>query len=175
MIARDLKQDPVALKLAMTSYLLAQAVLIPASGWAADRFGTRRVFRTAMTVFTLGSIFCGLSSTLPQFVAARIFQGCGAAMMTPVGRLTLFRSIDRSEIVRAMAFLTIPALIGPMLARRSAASRPISIGAGISGSMFRSAWRAWRSQASISPTSATRMSPPSIARVFSCRDLVFRA
>ena len=73
-IARDLKQDPVALKLAMTSYLLAQAVLIPASGWAADRFGTRRVFRTAMTVFTLGSIFCGLSSTLPQFVAARIFQ-----------------------------------------------------------------------------------------------------
>ncbi len=114
-IARDLKQDPVALKLAMTSYLLAQAVLIPASGWAADRFGTRRVFRTAMTVFTLGSIFCGLSSTLPQFVAARIFQGCGAAMMTPVGRLTLFRSIDRSEIVRAMAFLTIPALIGPML------------------------------------------------------------
>jgi EmrB/QacA subfamily drug resistance transporter len=114
-IARDLKQDPIALKLAMTSYLLAQAVFIPASGWAADRFGTRRVFRTAMALFTLGSIFCGLSSTLHQFVAARIFQGCGAAMMTPVGRLTLFRSIDRREIVRAMAFLTMPALIGPIL------------------------------------------------------------
>lgn len=99
----------------MTSYLLAQAVFIPASGWAADRYGTRRVFRSAIAVFTLGSIFCGLSSTLPQFVAARIFQGCGAAMMTPVGRLTLFRSIDRSEIVRAMAFLTMPALIGPIL------------------------------------------------------------
>ncbi len=114
-IALDLKQDPIALKLALTSYLLAQAVLIPASGWAADRFGTKRVFRSAIAVFTLGSIFCGLSSTLPQFVAARIFQGCGAAMMTPVGRLTLFRSIDRSEIVRAMAFLTMPALIGPIL------------------------------------------------------------
>ena len=114
-IALDLKQDPIALKLALTSYLLAQAVLIPASGWAADRFGTRQIFRSAIAVFTLGSIFCGLSSTLPQFVAARIFQGCGAAMMTPVGRLTLFRSIDRSEIVRAMAFLTMPALIGPIL------------------------------------------------------------
>ncbi|MGO8737258.1 DHA2 family efflux MFS transporter permease subunit [Rhodoblastus sp.] len=114
-IARDLKQDPLALKLAMTSYLLALAVFIPASGWAADRFGTKRVFRAAIAVFTLGSIFCGLSSTLPQFVAARIFQGCGGAMMTPVGRLTLFRSIDRSEIVRAMAFLTMPALIGPIL------------------------------------------------------------
>ena len=72
-------------------------------------------FARAIVVFTLGSIFCGLSSTLPQFVAARIFQGCGAAMMTPVGRLTLFRSVERSQIVRAMAYLTIPALIGPML------------------------------------------------------------
>lgn len=114
-IASDLKQDPIALKLALTSYLLAQAVLIPASGWAADRFGTKNVFRGAIVVFTLGSIFCGLSSTLPQFVAARIFQGCGAAMMTPVGRLTLFRTVERSQIVRAMAYLTIPALIGPML------------------------------------------------------------
>jgi EmrB/QacA subfamily drug resistance transporter len=114
-IALDLKQDPIALKLAMTSYLLAQAVFIPASGWVADRFGTKLVFRAAIAVFTVGSILCGLSSTLPQFVGARIFQGCGAAMMTPVGRLTLLRSIDRSEIVRAMAYLTMPALIGPML------------------------------------------------------------
>jgi EmrB/QacA subfamily drug resistance transporter len=114
-IAADLHQDPIALKLSMTSYMLAQAVFIPASGWVADRFGTRKVFRAAIIVFTIGSILCGLSSTLPQFIAARILQGCGGAMMTPVGRLALFRSIERSEIVRAMAYLTIPALIGPML------------------------------------------------------------
>ncbi|MCW2316773.1 EmrB/QacA subfamily drug resistance transporter [Rhodoblastus acidophilus] len=114
-IAADLHQDPIALKLTMTSYLLAQAVLIPASGWAADRFGARTVFRTAILVFTLGSILCGLSSTLPQFVAARVVQGCGAAMMAPVGRLALMRSVERSELVRALAWLTIPALIGPML------------------------------------------------------------
>jgi EmrB/QacA subfamily drug resistance transporter len=114
-IAADLHQDPIALKLALTSYLLAQAVFIPASGWAADRFGTKQVFRGAIVVFTIGSILCGLSSTLPQFVGARIFQGCGAAMMTPVGRLTLFRSVERSQIVRAMAYLTIPALVGPIL------------------------------------------------------------
>jgi EmrB/QacA subfamily drug resistance transporter len=114
-IAADLHQDPIALKLSMTSYMLAQAVFIPASGWVADRFGTQKVFRAAIIVFTIGSILCGLSSTLPQFIAARILQGCGGAMMTPVGRLALFRSIERSEIVRAMAYLTIPALIGPML------------------------------------------------------------
>jgi EmrB/QacA subfamily drug resistance transporter len=114
-IAADLKQDPIALKLALTSYLLAQAVFIPASGWVADRFGSKKVFRAALVVFTIGSILCALSSTLPQFVGARIFQGCGAAMMTPVGRLTLLRSVDRSEIVRAMAYLTMPALIGPIL------------------------------------------------------------
>lgn len=114
-IAADLHQDPIALKLSMTSYLLAQAVLIPASGWAADRFGARTVFRAAILVFTIGSILCGLSSTLSQFVAARIVQGCGGAMMAPVGRLALMRSVERSELVRALAWLTIPALIGPML------------------------------------------------------------
>ena len=114
-IASDLHQDPIALKLSMTSYLLAQAVFVPASGWAADRFGARTVFRTAIFVFTIGSILCGLSSTLPQFVGARIVQGCGGAMMAPVGRLALIRSIERSELVRALAWLTIPALIGPML------------------------------------------------------------
>jgi len=114
-IAADLHQDPIALKLSMTSYLLAQAVFIPASGWAADRFGARTVFRAAIFVFTLGSILCGLSSTLSQFVAARIVQGCGGAMMAPVGRLALMRSVERSELVRALAWLTIPALVGPML------------------------------------------------------------
>ncbi|MBB4196240.1 EmrB/QacA subfamily drug resistance transporter [Rhodoblastus sphagnicola] len=114
-IASDLHQDPIALKLSMTSYLLAQAVFIPASGWVADRFGARTVFRAAILVFTIGSILCGLSSTLPQFVAARIVQGCGGAMMAPVGRLALMRSVERSDLVRALAWLTIPALIGPML------------------------------------------------------------
>lgn len=114
-IAADLHRDPIALKLSMTSYLLALAVFIPASGWVADRFGAQKVFRAAIVVFTLGSIACGLSSTLSQFIAARIFQGCGGAMMTPVGRLTLFRTTPRDELVRAMAFLAIPALVGPML------------------------------------------------------------
>jgi EmrB/QacA subfamily drug resistance transporter len=114
-IAADLHQDPIALKLAMTSYMLAQAVFIPASGWVADRYGARKIFRAAIVVFTLGSILCGLSSTMPEFIAARIFQGCGGAMMVPVGRLVLLRSVERSEIVRALAYLTIPALIGPIL------------------------------------------------------------
>lgn len=114
-IAADLHQDPIALKLSMTSYLLAQAVFIPASGWVADRIGARKVFRIAMVVFTIGSILCGLSNTLPEFVGARIVQGCGGAMMTPVGRLILFRSVEKSQIVRAMAYLTIPALLGPIL------------------------------------------------------------
>ena len=94
-IAADLHQDPIALKLAMTSYLLAQAVFIPACGWAADRFGARTVFRAAIVVFTLGSILCGLSSTLQQFVGARIIQGFGGAMMAPVGRLVLLRTVER--------------------------------------------------------------------------------
>ncbi|WP_428351193.1 MFS transporter [Lichenifustis flavocetrariae] len=114
-IAVDLHQDPIALKLALTSYLLSLAIFIPASGWAADRFGARTVFRSAIVVFTLGSILCGLSSTLPGFVAARMFQGAGGAMMVPVGRLVLFRSVPRDELVQALAYLTIPALLGPIL------------------------------------------------------------
>ena len=114
-IALDLGEDPISLKLALTSYLLALAVFIPASGWAADRFGARTVFRAAIAVFTLGSILCGLSSSLPQFIGARIIQGLGGAMMVPVGRLVLIRSVPRSELVRALAYLTFPALIGPVL------------------------------------------------------------
>ena len=114
-IAVDLHQDPITLKLALTSYLLSLAVFIPASGWAADRFGARLIFRGAIVVFTLGSIACGLSSTLPGFVAARILQGLGGAMMVPVGRLVLLRSVRREELVTALAYLTIPALIGPIL------------------------------------------------------------
>lgn len=114
-IAADLNEDPIALKLALTSYLLALAVFIPASGWAADTFGARTIFRWAIFVFTLGSILCGLSSNLSQFVGARVIQGVGGAMMVPVGRLVLLRTVPKSEIVRAMAWLTIPALLGPVM------------------------------------------------------------
>ncbi|MBL8587331.1 MAG: MFS transporter [Methylobacteriaceae bacterium] len=114
-IAVDLNEDPISLKLALTSYLLSLAVFIPASGWAADRYGTRTVFRAAIAVFTLGSILCGLSSSLPQFIGARIVQGMGGAMMVPVGRLIVYRSVDRADLVRALAYLSVPSLIGPVL------------------------------------------------------------
>ncbi len=114
-IAIDLHEDPIALKLALTSYLLSLAIFIPASGWAADRFGARTVFRLAILTFTLGSIACGLSSNLPQFVAARVLHGMGGAMMVPVGRLVLLRSVERANLVRALATLTLPALIGPVV------------------------------------------------------------
>lgn len=114
-IAVDLNEDPISLKLALTSYLLSLAVFIPASGWAADRFGTRTVFRAAIAVFTLGSILCGLSSSLPQFIGARIVQGMGGAMMVPVGRLIVYRSVERTDLVRALAYLSVPSLIGPVL------------------------------------------------------------
>jgi EmrB/QacA subfamily drug resistance transporter len=113
-IAADLHQDPIALKLALTSYLLSLAIFIPASGWAADKFGARTIFRTAISIFTLGSILCGQSSTLWEFVAARMIQGLGGAMMVPVGRLVLLRTVPRSEVVGALSYLMIPALLGPL-------------------------------------------------------------
>ena len=113
-IARALGTSPLALKLAVTSYLLALAICIPASGWTADRFGARKVFRIAIGVFVLGSIGCALSRSLDEFVLARIVQGMGGAMMTPVGRLILVRSIDKRLLVNAMSLVTIPALVGPI-------------------------------------------------------------
>jgi len=113
-IARDIGTSPLALKLAVTSYLLSLAIFIPASGWTADRFGARNVFRVAIGVFVLGSIGCALSHSLHDFVIARIFQGVGGAMMTPVGRLIVVRSIDKTLLLNAMSLLTIPALIGPI-------------------------------------------------------------
>ena len=113
-IALDLHQDPIVLKLALTSYMLTLAVFIPASGWVADRFGARTVFCSAIVVFTLGSILCGASSSLSTLIAARVFQGLGGAMMVPVGRLVLLRSTAKSDLVSAMAYLTVPALIGPV-------------------------------------------------------------
>jgi len=114
-MALDLHEDPVSLKLALTSYLLSLAVFIPLSGWVADKFGARQVFRAAIMIFMLGSILCGLSNSLATIVAARSVQGLGGAMMTPVGRLVLLRSAPRHELVRAMAWLAIPALIGPII------------------------------------------------------------
>jgi len=114
-MAADLHEDPVALKLALTSYLLSLAVFIPLSGWVADRFGARRVFRLAIAVFTFGSILCGFSNSLAAIVAARVVQGMGGAMMVPVGRLVLLRTAPREQLVRALAWLTVPALFGPLI------------------------------------------------------------
>ena len=114
-IARDLGTDPIVLKLAFTTYLLSLTVFIPISGWLADRFGARHVFRAAILTFTLGSIACGMATSLGGLVAARALQGIGGAMMVPVGRIILLRAIPKSELVDALAWLTIPALIGPMV------------------------------------------------------------
>lgn len=114
-IAADIGTDPISLKLALTAYLVALAIFIPISSWMADRFGARRVFRTAMLVFMIGSIACAFSSSLAQFVGARFIQGMGGAMMGPVARLVLVRMTPRHKLVDAMAWLTIPALIGPIV------------------------------------------------------------
>ena len=114
-MARAFGADPVHMNVALTSYLLSLAVFIPASGWVADRYGGRNVFRLAIAVFTLGSILCGRADSLPFLVFARIIQGAGGAMMIPVGRLVLMRTAAKSEVVAAMAWLTTPALIGPIL------------------------------------------------------------
>lgn len=114
-IARDLATDPIALKLALTTYLLALAVFIPVSGWVADRFGARPTFMTAIGVFLLGSIGCAASDSLEAMVAARFLQGMGGAMMVPVGRLVLLRTVPKNELVQALSWLTIPALVGPVV------------------------------------------------------------
>jgi EmrB/QacA subfamily drug resistance transporter len=114
-IAHALKVAPLSMKAVLASYTLSLAVFIPVSGWVANRFGTRRVFGSAIALFTLGSLLCGLSTGIHMLVAFRILQGCGGAMMVPVGRLTLVRTFAKSELIRAMSFVAIPALVGPML------------------------------------------------------------
>jgi EmrB/QacA subfamily drug resistance transporter len=114
-IARSLHENPLTLNMGITSYLFSLAVFIPISGWVADRFGARIVFQLAIVVFTLGSICCGFSQSLLDFVAARIFQGLGGAMMVPVGRLVILRNVSKSELVEAMSYVTIPALVGPIV------------------------------------------------------------
>jgi EmrB/QacA subfamily drug resistance transporter len=114
-MAASLHVTPLSLKAVVTSYILSLAVCIPISGWMADRFGTRRVFASAVALFTLSSMLCGVSVNVPMLVAARILQGIGAAMMMPVGRLTVIRTFAKSELLMAMNFIIIPALIGPLL------------------------------------------------------------
>ena len=114
-IAGDIGVSPIALKLALTSYMVSLAVFIPISGWMADRFGARTVFRLAMVVFMAGSLACGMANSLEGFVMARFLQGMGGAMMVPVGRLVLLRTVPKTELVSALAYLTIPALVGPVV------------------------------------------------------------
>ncbi len=114
-IARSLHTDPLHLNMAITSYMFSLAVFIPLSGWASDRFGARRVFMAAIIVFTVGSIACGLSVDLTTLVMSRILQGMGGAMMVPVGRLVVLRIVPKADLVDAMAWVTAPALIGPVL------------------------------------------------------------
>ena len=114
-IAKALDVAPLSMKAVLSSYTLSLAVFIPISGWMADRFGTRRVFAWAIGTFTLGSLLCGISNNIHLLVVYRVLQGFGGAMMVPVGRLTLVRTFPKSELIRAMSFVAIPGLVGPML------------------------------------------------------------
>jgi EmrB/QacA subfamily drug resistance transporter len=114
-IAEALQVAPLSMKAVLSSYTLSLAVFIPVSGWMADRYGTRRVFSSAIGMFTIGSILCGVSTSIHMLVFCRILQGCGGAMMVPVGRLTMVRTFAKFELIRAMSFVAVPALIGPML------------------------------------------------------------
>ena len=114
-MAQSFGTTPPALAIGMTAYLLTLAVFIPASGWAADRFGPRRVFMTAVAVFTVASVLCGVSQGPWEFTAARILQGCGGALMVPVGRLVVLRGTAKEDLMRAIATLTWPALVAPVL------------------------------------------------------------
>lgn len=114
-IAADIGTSPVALKLAFTAYFVALAIFIPLSSWAADKFGAKTVFRLAIVVFVLGSVGCAISNSLGEFVLARFIEGSGAAMMSPLARLMLFRAVPRHDLVNAMAWLTIPALLAPAM------------------------------------------------------------
>src|SRR5580692_7126670 len=114
-MAASLHEDPVRLNLAITTYLLALAVFVPVSGWMADRFGARRVFMSAIVVFTVSSVLCGIAHSLFELVLYRILQGMGGAMMTPVGRVIVLKSVPKLQLVQAMNYITIPAVLGPLL------------------------------------------------------------
>ena len=114
-IARDLNESPLNMQNAIISYVLTLAVFMPASGFLADRFGTKKTFIIAIILFILGSLFCAGSENLTQLVISRVIQGIGGSLMTPVGKLALIKTFDRNELVKAMNFAIVPALIGPVL------------------------------------------------------------
>jgi EmrB/QacA subfamily drug resistance transporter len=114
-IAQAMDVTPLNMKSVLASYTLSLAVFIPISGWMADRFGTRRVFASAIGLFSLGSLLCGLAVDIDMLIACRVIQGMGGAMMVPVGRMTMVRTFPKSELVQAMSFVSVPSLIGPML------------------------------------------------------------
>jgi EmrB/QacA subfamily drug resistance transporter len=114
-MAQSLHESPLRMQSTIIAYMLTMAMLIPASGWLSDRFGSRRVFVTAIVLFVLGSLCCALSPTLDWLVASRIVQGVGGALMMPIGRLVVLRVFPRSELVRILSFVTIPGLLGPLL------------------------------------------------------------
>lgn len=114
-IGRSLHESPLDLQFAITAYLLAAAVFLPIGGWLADRYGSRRVFRLAIGLYTLACVLCGLSQTLTQLIAARVLGGAAGSLMLPVGRLILLRTVAKSDLVRAMSYLTMPALLGPVI------------------------------------------------------------
>ncbi|HEY6894376.1 MAG TPA: MFS transporter, partial [Rhodanobacteraceae bacterium] len=114
-MAAGLGESPLRMQSVVIAYALTMAMLIPASGWLADRLGTRRVFFAAITLFTFGSLLCAYSHTLGQLVGSRVVQGVGGAMLLPVGRLAVLRSFPRGEFLRAMSFVTLPGLIGPLI------------------------------------------------------------
>jgi EmrB/QacA subfamily drug resistance transporter len=115
MMAKSFSTTPVALSIGLTSYILALAVVLPASGWIADRWGVRNVFCAAIILFTIASAMCGLSGSLPEFVMWRALQGCAGALMSPVGRLVVLRSVAKKDLVRAMNFVSTPGLVGPLV------------------------------------------------------------
>ena len=114
-MAKSFHADPLHMSVTLTSYLISLSVFIPASGWVADHFGSRRVFCAAIIIFTVASVLCGLAPSLWFMVAARVLQGLGGAMMVPVGRLVLLRSVSKRQMIAAMSWLTVPALIGPIM------------------------------------------------------------
>src|SRR5688572_26986143 len=114
-MATSLGESPLRMQAVIASYALAVAMLIPASGWLADRFGTRRVFVAAIVLFSVGSLACALSRQLTELVAARVLQGIGGAMLLPVGRLAVLRVVPRQDFLAAMSFVTVPGLIGPLV------------------------------------------------------------
>ena len=114
-MARDLNESPLQMHSVIVAYSLAMAVLIPASGWLADRFGTRRVFMSAIALFVAGSVLCALAPTLAMLSLARVAQGLGGALLLPVGRLAVLRAFPREEFISAMSLVAIPGLVGPLI------------------------------------------------------------